>query len=148
MLDNPGFAHAIDAAGTEDGDPWRGEVVPGDVHFYGGPMSSGPFAACGIARVRAVLGDESVPVDDPYIAGQCARCAAAVNEGKGFRTPPSDPYGVEVMPEETKRLVLAVRLPKGWPTLAETSGSGRATGQDRPRVRVDASRRTGWGTVS
>jgi hypothetical protein len=90
VLDSPGFVHAIDAAGTQDGDPWRGEVAPGGVHFYGGPMGSGPYAACGTTRVRAVLGDEFVPANDPATAGQCPKCAVAVAEGKGFRTPPHE----------------------------------------------------------
>lgn len=90
LLDNPGTVHAIDAAGTWDGDPWSGEVVPGAVHFYGGPINNGPFAACVYVKVRAVLGDEFVPADDPARAGQCPRCAAAVAEGKGFRTPPHE----------------------------------------------------------
>ena len=38
LLADPGPVHAIDAAGTRDGDPWRGEVVPGAVHFYGGSI--------------------------------------------------------------------------------------------------------------
>jgi hypothetical protein len=93
LLDNPGTLHAIDAAGTHDGDPWSGEVVPGAVYFFGGPIGSGPPAACGWVRVRAVLGDEFVPADDPRSASQCPRCAAAVAEGNGFRTPPSErPY--------------------------------------------------------
>jgi hypothetical protein len=50
LLDNPGTVHAIDAAGTWDGDPWSGEVVPSAVHFYGGPINSGPFAACGYVK--------------------------------------------------------------------------------------------------
>jgi hypothetical protein len=90
LLENPGLVHAIDAAGTNDGDPWDGEVVPGEVYFYDGPMNSGPTAACGCAHMRAVLGDEFVPADDPAKAGQCPRCATAVSEGKGFRTPPHE----------------------------------------------------------
>lgn len=88
LMDEPGPVHAIDAAGTRDGDPWRGEVVPGAVHFYGGSMHSGPPASCGFVKVRAVLGDEFVPADDPVRAGQCPRCAETVREGKGFRNPP------------------------------------------------------------
>lgn len=42
LLDSPGLVHAIDAAGTQDGDPWHGAVVPGAVHFYGGSIGSGP----------------------------------------------------------------------------------------------------------
>lgn len=90
LFDHPGPVHAIDAAGTWDGDPWRGEVVPGAVRFYDAPSSGGPFAACGYVKVRAVLGDEFVPADDPAAAGQCPVCAAAVAEGKGFRTPPHE----------------------------------------------------------
>jgi hypothetical protein len=90
LLDHPGPVHAIDAAGTWDGDPWKGEVVPGAVHFYDGPINSGPIAACGYAKVRAVLGDEFMAADDPAAAGQCPKCAAAVAEGKGFRTPPHE----------------------------------------------------------
>ncbi len=82
----------IDAAGTRDGDPWRGEVVPGAVHFYGDPVNSGPSAACGWMHLRAVLGDEFVPADDSARARQCPRCAALVADGKGFRDLP-DPYG-------------------------------------------------------
>lgn len=92
LLADPGPVHAIDAAGTRDGDPWRGEVVPGAVHFYGGSTNSGPTAACGWMHLRVVLGDEFVPADDPARAGQCPRCAALVAEGMGFRDPP-DPYG-------------------------------------------------------
>ena len=90
LLDNPGVVHAIDAAGTNDGDPWAGQIVPGAVVFYDGPMNSGPTAACGWAHMRAVLGDEFVPADDPAEADQCSRCASAVAEGKGFRTPPHE----------------------------------------------------------
>ena len=91
LLDDPGVVHAIDAVGTLDGDPWRGEVVPGDVHFFDGPINSGPSAACGRAHMRAVLGDEFVPADHPMSAAQCPCCAALVADGKGFRNPP-DPY--------------------------------------------------------
>jgi hypothetical protein len=88
LLDNPGIVHAIDAAGTWDGDPWSGEVVPGAVHFYGGPINSGPYAACGTTKVRAVLGDEFDPEDkSPTL---CPRCVELVVEGKGFRTPPHE----------------------------------------------------------
>lgn len=90
LLDQPGIVHAIDAAGTNDGDPWSGEVVPGAVHFYGKAINSGPPAACGWAHMRAVLGDEFVPADDPARANQCPRCAMAVAEGKGFRDPPHE----------------------------------------------------------
>lgn len=94
LLDAPGPVHAIDAVGTWDGDPWQGEVVPGAVHFFGGPLNSGPTAACGWMHMRAVLGDEFVPADDPRAAGQCPRCATLVAEGKGFRSPPGsyDPF--------------------------------------------------------
>jgi hypothetical protein len=88
LLDSPGLVHAIDAAGTWDGDPWRGRVVPGDVHFFSGGMDSGPPAACGLSHMRAVLGDEFVPADDPESEGQCKRCAALVADGKGFRDGP------------------------------------------------------------
>lgn len=94
LLDDPGRLHAIDAAGTQDGDPWHGEVRPGRVHFYGGPIGTGPRAACGYV-VRAVLGDEFVPDYDPtypFRSRQCPRCATLVAEGKGFRNPP-DPFG-------------------------------------------------------
>jgi hypothetical protein len=91
LLDSPGLVHAIDPAGTQDGDPWHGVIVPGAVHFYGGPIGSGPPAACG-RKVRAVLGDEFVPAEEAVANGQCLTCARLVAEGKGFRTPP-DPYG-------------------------------------------------------
>lgn len=91
LLPDPGLVHAIDAAGTRDGDPWGGEVVPGAVHFFGGPMDSGPTAACGWMHMRAVLGEEFVPADDPARENQCPRCAAIAADGKGFRNPP-DPY--------------------------------------------------------
>lgn len=91
LLDDPGPIHAIDAEGTQDGDPWRGEVVPGAVHFYGGPIGSGPPAACG-RKVRAVLGSQFLIEADPAAAGQCPRCAEVVANGKGFRNPP-DPFG-------------------------------------------------------
>lgn len=93
LLDNPGIVHAIDAAGTSDGDPWNGEVVPGAVHFYGGGFNSGPFAACGRTKVRAVLGDEFHPEDETRKL--CPQCAELVADGKGFRTPPherSEPF--------------------------------------------------------
>lgn len=95
LLPNPGLVHAIDLVGTWDGDPWRGEVVPGAVHFFGGAMNSGPPAACGRSHMRAVLGDEFVPdEDDPAKAGQCPRCAQVVADGRGFRSPPGsyDPF--------------------------------------------------------
>lgn len=88
LMENPGVIHAIDAAGTQDGDPWRGEVVPGAAHFYGGGTNSGPPAACGFVKIRAVLGDEFVPADDPEKAGQCPRCAQEVADGRGFRLTP------------------------------------------------------------
>lgn len=88
LLDNPGITHAIDAAGTWDGDPWNGDVHPGDVHFFGGAMNSGPSAACGRGHMRAVLSDEFVPADDPQSANQCDRCADLVADGKGFRDGP------------------------------------------------------------
>lgn len=93
LLDDPGRVHAIDAAGTWDGDPWSGAVVPGAVHFFGGPSNSGPFAACGMTKVRAVLGDEFKPADAADKAatdGQCPRCAELVASGKGFRKPPHE----------------------------------------------------------
>lgn len=90
LLDNPGLVHAIDAAGTWDGDPWSGEVVPGAVHFYGGSIGSGPRAACGTTRVRAVLGDEFVPEDEAMAKGQCPKCAELVSVGRGFRNPPEE----------------------------------------------------------
>jgi hypothetical protein len=93
LLDDPRVVHALDAAGTWDGDPWSGEVVRGSVHFFGGTRDSGPYAACGTVRVRAVLGDEFVPADPgdrEAVARQCPRCAELVAEGKGFRTPPQE----------------------------------------------------------
>ena len=90
LLDNPGVVHAIDAAGTNDGDPWAGQIVPGAVFFYEGAMNSGPTAACGWVHMRAVLGDEFIPADDPAEADQCSRCASTVAEDKGFRTPPHE----------------------------------------------------------
>ncbi|MCX6401823.1 MAG: hypothetical protein NTX33_18070 [Propionibacteriales bacterium] len=94
LLANPGPVHAMDPVGTWDGDPWSGEVVPGAVHFFGGPLNSGPRAACGWMHIRAVLGDAFVPAGDPRAAGQCPRCAELVAEGKGFRSPPGsyDPF--------------------------------------------------------
>lgn len=89
LLENPGLLHAIDAAGTQDGDPWHGEIKPGHVHFYGGPIGTGPRAACGFI-VRAVLGDEFVPgwnSGSQPRADQCPTCAALVADGKGFRSP-------------------------------------------------------------
>ena len=90
LLDNPGPLHALDAAGMWDGDPWRGLVVPGAVHYYGGGPNSGPRAACGWVNVRAVLGEEFVPAEEPERAGQCPACAGAVAQGTGWRTPPHE----------------------------------------------------------
>jgi len=94
LLADPGPVHAIDLVGTWDGDRWHGEVVPGAFHFFGGSVNSGPTAACGRTHMRAVLGTEFVPADDPQAAGQCVRCAELVAEGKGFRSPPGsyDPF--------------------------------------------------------
>jgi hypothetical protein len=88
LLDDPGIVHAIDAAGTWDGDPWSGKVLAGDSHFFGGKINSGPSAACGKAYMRAVLSEEFVPADNPESAGQCKRCADLVADGKGFRDGP------------------------------------------------------------
>lgn len=107
LLDDPGRAHAIDAAGTWDGDPWSGEVVPGAAHFYGGPVNSGPFAACGTTQVRAVLGDEfkpTDPADKTAVEGQCPKCAELVAEGKGFRPPPHEREHHSTFCEEDLRL--------------------------------------------
>lgn len=90
LLANPERVHAIDAAGTRDGDPWSGEIVPGAVHFYDGGSNTGPPAACGWVKVRAVLGDEFVPSDEPAQSGQCSQCAKIVSNGQGFRTAPQD----------------------------------------------------------
>ena len=84
LLDDPGVVHAIDAAGTWDGDPWRGREAPGDAHFYD---VGGPYAACGV-KVRAVLGDRFDPKDGDRAL--CPRCAELVAGGKGFRTPPHE----------------------------------------------------------
>ena len=95
LLVNPGLVHAIDLVGTWSGDPWRGEIIPGDVHFFGGPRNSGPRAACGRTHMRAVRSEEFVPDEaDPVKAGQCPRCAEVVTDGKGFRNPPGtyDPF--------------------------------------------------------
>ena len=91
LLPHPERVHAIHAAGTRDGDPWAGEVMSGAVHFYDGVAGSGPPAACGWVRVRAVLGDEFVPADDPQSEGQCSLCAEIVSGGGGFRNQP-EPY--------------------------------------------------------
>lgn len=90
LVDHPGVVHAIDAVGTNDGDPWSGEVVPGAVHFYDGPINSGPPAACGAVHMRAVLSDEFVPADAPGRANQCPGCAAIVAAGNGFRNSPQE----------------------------------------------------------
>ena len=90
LLDLPDAVHAIDAAGTNDGDPWNGEVVSGAVYFYDGSINSGPTAACGWVHMRAVLSDEFVPAKDPAQANQCPRCATAVADGKGFRKAPHE----------------------------------------------------------
>lgn len=44
--------------------------------------------------MRAVLGDEFLPADDPGRTGQCSKCADLVADGKGFRSPPGsyDPF--------------------------------------------------------
>lgn len=90
LLTNPDRVHAIDAAGTRDGDPWSGEIVPGAVHFYDGASNTGPPAACGWVKVRAVLGEEFVPADGPAKSGQCSLCAEIVSNGRGFRATPQD----------------------------------------------------------
>lgn len=95
LLPDPGLVHAIDLTGTRDGDPWRGEVVTGATHFFGGAMNSGPTAACGRPHMRAVLGDEFVPdEEDTARSSQCPRCAQVVADGRGFRSPPGfyDPF--------------------------------------------------------
>lgn len=88
LMVDPGRVHAIDAAGTWDGDPWAGRVVPGTAHFYSGTTSSGPSAACGAPHMRAVLSEEFVPADDPISTNQCPKCAEIVKDGRGFRNPP------------------------------------------------------------
>jgi hypothetical protein len=92
LLADPGVVHAIDLVGTRDGDLWSSEVVPGEVHFFDGTTNSGPTAACGRVHMRAVLGDEFVPEQDPVGAGQCPRCAELVATDKGFRNPPRDDW--------------------------------------------------------
>jgi hypothetical protein len=77
-----GRAHAIDPVGTNDGDPWAGDLSPHDgAHsFYSHP---GPYAACG-ARVRVVMG-EAFTADRPDVCMACVRIYA---NGKAYRNPP------------------------------------------------------------
>lgn len=86
LADDPGPDHAIDAAGTREGDPWRGRAAPGEYKFFD---FAGPHAVCG-ARVKVLMGDEFVPEDEAAAAGQCPRCAELVAEGRGFRTSPHE----------------------------------------------------------
>lgn len=127
LLVDPGPVHAIDAAGTRDGDPWAGEIVPGAVHFFGGPMNSGPTAACGWMHMRAVLGDEFVPADDPERENQCPRCAAIVADGKGFRNPPQ-PYFRSIFCERYLRMRI-----DGVVTVKDCSLRDRHDGPHRAR---------------
>lgn len=43
LAEDPGPAHAIDASGTREGDPWRGDPAPGAHSFC---ENQGPHAAC------------------------------------------------------------------------------------------------------
>lgn len=72
LNDQPGAAHALDAVGTRDGDPWgsrTGQIraLSKRPHFYFG---DGPMAACG-KRVRVVLPTE-IDAKDPNICQECA----------------------------------------------------------------------------
>jgi hypothetical protein len=51
------------------------------------PDGSSARQECGRVRLRP---ESSHAADDPAAAGQCPKCAAAVAEGKGFRTPPHE----------------------------------------------------------
>lgn len=82
LLDEPGTLHAIDAHGTREGDPWRGEETPGQHSFF---EHNGPHAACG-KQVKAVLGDRFDP--ENMSANICPRCVELVAAGKGFRDSP------------------------------------------------------------
>lgn len=82
LADDPGSVHAIDAAGTREGDPWRGQPAPGEHSFY---EHQGPHAACGV-QVKAVLGD----VFDSERPDACPTCAELVSAGKAYRTPPHE----------------------------------------------------------
>ena len=82
VADEPGPAHAIDAAGTREGDPWRGEEAPGANKFYD---HQGPHAACG-AQVKVVMGNAFDAEQDDA----CPKCAELVAAGKGFRTSPHE----------------------------------------------------------
>lgn len=103
-LDNPpGVAHAIDANGTWEGDPWtqvrRLSVIglrESDPHFYD---RGGPHAACGV-KLRAIIRQE-------FTAGTvdaCPRCAELSAAGEAYRNPP----GLYIRPECSSilRLVL------------------------------------------
>lgn len=82
LPENLGTAHAIDAAGTREGDPWRGAPAAGEHEFFSHP---GPRAACG-AQVRAVMGEEF----ELERTDACPRCAELVADGKAFRSPPHE----------------------------------------------------------
>lgn len=93
LAEDPGPAHAIDTAGTREGDLWHGKIEPGEYSFY---EHLGPHAVCGV-QVKVVMGDEFVPEDEAVAAGQCPKCAELVAAGRGFRTPPHErtPYMCE-----------------------------------------------------
>ncbi len=84
LLDEPGTLHAIDAAGTRDGDKWHGKEEPGACHFFG---PSGPPAACG-KRVKVVLGDRFDP--ERGTPNLCPGCVTLVAADRGFRDAPRD----------------------------------------------------------
>ena len=73
----PGSAHALDAASTPEGDPWRhsvGRTRVRDPEFYD---NGGPRAACG----RQVL--VALPAQyDPEDPDACPECAELVRTGK------------------------------------------------------------------
>jgi hypothetical protein len=85
LADDPGPAHAIDASGTREGDPWGHETGVGSHWFYDARPGRGPHAACG--GELNVLMDEQFDVERP---DACPRCVVLVRAGTAYRTNPMD----------------------------------------------------------
>jgi hypothetical protein len=99
----PGVAHAMDANGTWEGDPWtqvrRLSAIglrESDPHFYD---RGGPHAACG-AKLRAIVRQEFTA----ETVDACPRCAELEADGKAFGRPP----GLYIRPECSSILRLVV----------------------------------------